>query len=63
MIDSKANNEKIHPDYPDPTNTEEIRVEGVNRKDQDRGPFKVRDVSKIGSRYPRRQSTTRSKGR
>lgn len=56
MIDSKANNEKIHPDYPDPVNTEEIRVEGVNRKQQDRGPFKVRDVSKISARYPRRQS-------
>ncbi len=57
MIDSKANNEKIHPDYPDPTATEEIRVEGVNRKDQDRGPFKPRDVTKIGNRYPRRQGT------
>ncbi len=56
MIDSKANNAKIHPDYPDPTNTEEIRVEGVNKKDQDRGPFKVRDVRKIGPRYPKRQS-------
>lgn len=62
MIDSKANNEKIHPDYPDPTNTEEIRVEGVNRKDQDRGPFKVRDVTKNPNRPGKRQ-VTRSKGR